>query len=650
VSAAPEGTRLFLSAFEDDVAAALDPREAWTFIARAEYHIPDAWRALAQLYGNGYPLERLWQELFRVMLGAAAARSEELRRLDHRREMAPDWFQREPSIGYVCYVDRFAGSVRGLERQLDYLEELRVTHLHLMPLLQPRPAPNDGGYAVMDYRAVDPRLGSMQDLQHLAAKLRARGISVCVDVVLNHTAREHEWARRALAGDSRYRDFYLIFPDRSLPDAYERTLTDVFPTFAPGSFTWVPELNGWVWTTFNEYQWDLNYANPDVFVAVLDTMLFLANMGVEVLRLDAVPFMWKRLGTDCQNQPEVHLLLQAYRALMRIVAPAVAFKAEAIVPHMDLVRYLGGGGWERTECDLAYHNQLMVQLWSSAASGQVALMTEALRAMPSPPSRTSWVTYVRCHDDIGWAVSDGDAAAVGLNGWSHRAFLNEFYSGRFPGSFARGELFQENAETGDARISGTAASLCGLEQSLELGDDQLVDQAIRRLLLLYSVVFSYGGTPLIYMGDELALLNDHSYEADPALADDNRWMHRPVMDWESAARRGVNGSIESRVFSGFSRLIDARRRVPALHAAGSVAPLWTDNLRVFAYARSHPRAGRFLGLANFGDHWESCDAGIAAQAGITSPRLELVSEGSLEIHNGRIQVPPLGFVWLTDSP
>jgi amylosucrase len=641
---------MLIAALEDEVTAALEPREAWAFLARTEYHFPDAQRALAQLYGADHDLALLWQEVFRVMLAAAAARSEELRRLDHRREIAPDWFQREPSIGYVCYVDRFAGTLRGLERHLDYLQELRVTLLHLMPLLHPRPAPNDGGYAVMDYRAVDPRLGSMRDLQHLAGELRARGISVCVDLVLNHTAREHEWARRALTGDRHHRDLYLTFPDRSLPDAYERTLIDVFPSFAPGSFSWVPELDAWVWTTFNDYQWDLNYANPDVFVAMFDTMLFLANMGVEVLRLDAVPFMWKRLGTDCQNQPEVHLLLQAFRALMRIVAPAVAFKAEAIVPHMHLVRYLGGGGWERTECDLAYNNQLMVQLWSSAAGRDVRLMTQALTSMPSPPSRTSWVTYVRCHDDIGWAISDGDAAAVGLNGWSHRAFLNDFYAGRFAGSFARGELFQENAATGDARISGTAASLCGLEQALELGDDLLVDQAIRRLLLLYSVVFSYGGTPLIYMGDELALRNDRGYERDPALAGDNRWMHRPTMDWQAAARRSVPESVESRIFSGFRRLIEARQCLPALHAAGSVMPLWTDNSRVFAYARYHPRAGRFLGLANFGDSPESCGAGVVARAGLLDPRPALVSEGSLEIRDGRVHLASLGFAWLVESP
>ena len=551
-------------------------------------------------------------------------------------------------VGYVCYVDRFSGSVSRLERHVEYLEELKVTYLHLMPLLQPRPAPNDGGYAVMDYRSVDPDVGSMADLEHLSHELRQRGISLCIDLVVNHTAREHAWARAARAGDPHYRNFYLSFPDRSLPDAYERTLVDVFPTFAPGSFSWVSDLQAWVWTTFNDYQWDLNYANPDVFAAMLETMLFLANRGVEVLRLDAVPFMWKRLGTDCQNQPEVHLLLQAFRALVRIVAPAVAFKAEAIVPHHHLVQYLGKGASERTECDLAYNNQLMVQLWSSLAARETALMTHALLSMPSPPGHTSWVTYIRGHDDIGWAVSDADAAAAGFDGYRHREFLNDFFAGGFPGSFARGGLFQENAATGDARISGTAASLAGLEQALDSGEGVLFEHAIRRLILVYSVVFSYGGIPLIYMGDELALRNDHTYENDPAVADDNRWMHRPHMDWNAAALRADRGTLENRVFSEFCRMIEARRRLPALHAAGSVVPLWTDNRRVFAYKRSHPRDGRFLALANFGDLPESCDGSVVAQAGLSRPQAALISDGQLELLAGRIHLPALGFIWLVE--
>ena len=179
-----------------------------------------------------------------------------------------------------------------------------------MPVLRPRPGESDGGYAVADYDEVDPRLGAMADLTALAHDLHERGMALCVDLVLNHTAREHAWAQAALAGDARYRAFYLTFPDRTLPDAYEQTVPDIFPALAPGSFTHVAELDAWVWTTFREFQWDLDYANPDVFRAMVNVLLRLANRGADVLRLDAVPFLWKELGTDCQNRPQAHRLLE----------------------------------------------------------------------------------------------------------------------------------------------------------------------------------------------------------------------------------------------------------------------------------------------------------------------------------------------------
>ena len=317
-------------AVEDEARSRLGPAEADAFLTRLETLSFDITGPLGLLYGGVTDVGKLATELVLDALDAAAARPPELRRLDRRREIDPAWFQRSRMIGYVCYADRFAGSLRGVREHLDYLVELGVSYLHLMPLLRPREGESDGGYAVADYGQVDPRVGTMDDLQALAADLHERGIALCVDLVLNHTAREHEWARKAVAGEPGYREMYLVYPDRTEPDAYERTLPEVFPDIAPGSFTEVPGL-GWVWTSFHEYQWDLNYANPAVFRAMLGTMLDLANRGIDVLRLDAAPFLWKRMGTDCQNQPEAHLLLQAFRALTRLAAPGLVLKAEAIV-------------------------------------------------------------------------------------------------------------------------------------------------------------------------------------------------------------------------------------------------------------------------------------------------------------------------------
>ena len=647
---------------ESAVRQRLGDLDADAFLARLEQLSFDIAGPLERVYGGVTDATRFATELVLDALNAAARRPAPLRLLDRRREIDPAWFQRSRMIGYVCYADRFAGSLRGVRQHLDYLGELGVTYLHLMPLLQPRDGDSDGGYAVADYGAVDPRLGSMADLEMLAAELHGRGMTLCIDLVLNHTAREHEWARKALAGDPACRDMYLIYPDRTIPDAYEATLPEVFPDTAPGSFTEVPGL-GWVWTTFHDYQWDLNYANPAVFRHMLATMLTLANRGVDVLRLDAAPFLWKRRGTDCQNQPEAHLLLQAFRALTRLAAPGLALKAEAIVGPEMLVQYLGGHDRYQPECDLAYDNQLMVMLWSTLATRDVRLAGHALSRRRPAPAPTAWVSYVRCHDDIGWAVSDADAAAVGLAGFEHRRFLNEFFAGRFPGSFARGALFQDNPVTGDARISGMAASLCGIESAVSAGDKAELTLALRRLESLYAVVFSFAGIPLIYMGDELAMANDPQWADDPAQAPDNRWMHRPRMDWVRAARRGDPASVEGRAFAALRSLSRARQELLALRSGGTTEILPTGNQSVLAYRRAHPRSAPFLSLTNFSDFSQSVDAGITARAGLRDPRLAhastAVDSGAprtrltpiepAPIEPAPIELVPWSFAWLTGS-
>ncbi|NUR08415.1 MAG: alpha-amylase, partial [Nocardioidaceae bacterium] len=504
----------------DEALATLPPHRRQTFELRLERWLPDLEAALRPLYADA---DRVRDRLVAIAARAFAGRADDLHRLDERRTLEPDWFQRPEMVGYAAYADRFAGTLRGVAERAPYLVELGVRYLHLMPLLTPRPAPNDGGYAVRDYRSVRPDLGGIDDLRPVTSALRAHGISLCLDLVLNHVAREHAWAEKARAGDAAYRDYFYVYPDRAMPDAFERTLPEVFPDFAPGSFTWDDDLDGWVWTTFNAYQWDVNWANPDVLCEYADLVCFLANQGVEVFRLDAIAFTWKRLGTNCQNQPEVHALTQALRAVARIACPAVAFKAEAIVGPQDLVAYLGTGEHHGKVSDLAYHNALMVHVWSMLASRDARLASRALQQLPTPPSTTAWITYARCHDDIGWAIGDEDAAAVGLSGHEHRRFLSDFYAGDFPGSWARGLVFQENPATGDRRISGMLASLAGLE----CGDPD----ALARILLAHALVLGFGGLPVIWSGDELALLNDPDWADEPAHADDNRWAHRPALPW-----------------------------------------------------------------------------------------------------------------------
>ncbi len=552
------------------------------FEARVHRWLPDLLDALTPLYEDP---QQVADRLVALAAAAFGTRADDLHALDLERSLAPDWFQQPGALGYAAYADRFAGTLQGVAARTPYLEQLGVTYLHLMPLLTPRPSPSDGGYAVMDYRSVREDLGTMDDLRELTSTLRAHGISLCLDLVLNHVAREHAWAAAARAGDPEKRAYFLVYDDRTVPDAYERSLPEVFPDFAPGSFTWDEELRGWVWTTFNAYQWDVNWANPDVLCEYADIILDLANHGVEVFRLDAIAFTWKRMGTSCQNQPEVHALTQALRTVVRLAAPAVVFKAEAIVGPQDLLAYLGTGTRYGKVSDLAYHNSLMVQVWSMLASRDARLAARALQALTPPPAAsTAWVTYARCHDDIGWAVSDEDAAAVGLSGHGHRAFLSDFYAGEFPGSWARGLVFQENPETGDRRISGSLASLAGVEAGDRYG--------VARVLLAHAVILGFGGLPVIWMGDELGLLNDRDWAAEPSHADDNRWVHRPRMAWpvhpEGAALE---------VYDGVRHLARVRSTLPHLHASFAAEVLDPRDPGVFLVARRHPR-GALLGAYN----------------------------------------------------
>ncbi|GBF05657.1 alpha amylase [Deinococcus aerius] len=631
-------------AFDDD-------RDADTFLLRLERYGDDLSQSLHAVYGEA--TDELLERLLEVMLHAFHARPADLRRLDEARLLRPDWLQAPEMVGYVAYADRFAGTLKGVGERLDYLEGLGVGYLHLMPLLRPREGENDGGYAVADYRAVRPDLGTMDDLSALARGLRGRGISLVLDLVLNHVAREHEWAQKARAGDPKYRDYFHIFPNRAAPDAYEMTLPEVFPDFAPGNFTWDDAAGGWVWTTFNSYQWDLNWANPDVFLEFVDIILHLANRGVEVFRLDAIAFIWKRLGTTSQNQPEVHLLTRALRAAARIVAPAVAFKAEAIVAPADLIHYLGRGVHYGKVSEMAYHNSLMVQLWSSLASRNTRLFEEALRAFPPKPTSTTWGVYVRCHDDIGWAISDEDAARAGLSGPGHRHFLSDFYSGEFPGSFARGLVFQYNPETGDRRISGSAASLAGLEEALETGDPGRIDDAVRRLLLLHAVILGFGGVPLLYMGDELAMLNDYAFEDVPEHAPDNRWVHRPRMDWALAEavraeeEEGTPHTPVARVNTGLRHLLRVRRETPHLHASIESHVLLSPDGRVLLLRREHP-LGTMVQAYNFSEDAVMLPSYVLR--GVLGDHAQDRLSGSVfSLDRPTVRLDPYRALWLTTS-
>ncbi len=588
------------------------------FEKRLAGHFPRLFCLYYQLYAQNYDFFYHLEDLLFRLLETWIERSEELKHLDKERENHPNWYQSENMVGGVCYVDLFADDINGIRSKIPYFKELGLSYLHLMPLFKVPDGENDGGYAVSSYRDVDPRLGSIEELKDLASELRKAGISLVLDLVFNHTSDEHEWALKALDGDEVYQEFYRMFPDRRMPDAYEMTMREIFPDEHPGAFTFRPEIDRWVWTTFHSYQWDLNYANPVVFNHMAEEMLFLANAGVEILRLDAVAFIWKQLGTGSENLPEAHLLIQAFNAVARIAAPSLLFKSEAIVHPDDVVKYI-----HPEECQLSYNPLIMSLLWNSLATREVQLLDQALRERYKIPNECAWVNYVRCHDDIGWTFSDEDAFRLDFNGYDHRKFLNAFYTGRFEGSFARGLPFQENPKTGDARISGTCASLAGLEKALDSETDREVELAIRRILLIHGVIMTLGGIPLIYLGDEIGILNDYEFRNDPAKAHDSRWVHRPSTDWQIVAQREDLATIPGRIYQGMQKLIKMRKSSKCF-GVNQMQIMNTENVHVLGFARIFENQ-RVLILANFSEGEQKVSANILRLYGLSQSFTDLLT-------------------------
>ena len=629
------------------------PRLESTFQNEAT-HAPAEWNAfkerlqrewerlfglLLDLYGGQYDFFYHLEELMGVAAHNWFARPSWLKELDVKREAVPAWFQSQEMVGGMCYVDLFAGTLNGLRERLPYFKKLGLTYLHLMPLFESPVGNSDGGYAVSSYRHVNPRLGTIEELAELAQEFQEHGISLVLDFVFNHTSDEHEWARRALEGDPEYEHFYFFFPDRTLPDAYERTLREIFPTVRHGSFTWRADIRQWVWTTFNSFQWDLNYTNPAVFRAMAEEMLFIANTGVEVLRLDAVAFIWKRMGTSCENQPEAHKIIQAFHSIVRIAAPAMLFKSEAIVHPNDVLSYLSP-----QECQISYNPLLMALLWESLATGEVKLLNHSMRNRFRAPRGTAWVNYLRSHDDIGWTFDDDDARWQWIDPSGHRRFLNQFYIGRFYGSFARGVPFQENPVTGDARVSGTLASLAGLEQAIQSPDKRQIELAVRRILMLYGIILSIGGIPLIYLGDEVGTLNEYSFAQDPYKAGDSRWVHRPKTDWAWQERVENDFSWpHGHIFAELVRLITLRKQQPAIYDSDTEF-VETGNGHLFGYVRHSGSQWLFV-VANFSNQMQEMDTNLLRMYGAGYRFTDHITSQTLTAERS-LRLGPYQCMWL----
>ena len=591
---------------------------------------------LKWLYCELYNADMQAYDYFVGMLYRAyQARPEALLALDEQREKNPDWYRAHDITGMLMYVKAFAGTLNGVREKLDYIQDCGVNYLHLMPLLESPEGRSDGGYAVSDFRKVQPELGTMQDLAALANDCHDRGIAVCLDFVMNHTSEDHEWAVKARAGDVTCQNRYFFYDDWTVPNEYEKTVPQVFPTTAPGNFSWCEALHKVVMTTFWPYQWDLNYANPMVFNDMTDNMLYLCNQGIDVIRLDATPYIWKTLGTTCRNLPQVHTLVRMMHMACEIVCPGTLLLGEVVMAPDKVVPYFGTV--KKPECHMLYNVTTMASIWHTVATRDVRLLRHQLEQVFALPGQYTFLNYLRCHDDIGWGLDYDFLGRFGQGEVPHKKYLNDYLTGKWPGSPARGELYNDDPRLGDARLCGTTASLCGVQTALEQGDPAALDRALTLDVALHALMFTLSGVPVLYSGDEIGQLNDDSYHADPLKAEDSRYLHRGDMDWAAAKKRGDESTPEGRVFAAIRRMEALRSEHPAFDAAAKVR-LLPDNGNSLLGIERVCGGERLLALFNFG---QFAQAGLPGEAGEFT---DLWTGDTVDAED--VLVPGGGFRWL----
>ena len=602
------------------------------FKRRLARHYDELKWLYCELYEGGIGM---FEELVKAMEQRSRERDRKLKRLDKKREEDPDWYKRNDMVGMMMYTDAFAGTLKGVKEKLDYIEECGVRCLHLMPLLDSPAVNNDGGYAVSDFTKVKESLGTMEDLKDLAEECHRRTISVCLDFVMNHTSEEHEWARRARAGEKEYQDRYFFFDNYEIPAQYEKTCPQVFPTTAPGNFTWLEDAKKYVMTTFYPYQWDLNYRNPVVFNTMVDYLLNLANHGIDVIRVDAVPYIWKELGTSCRNLPQVHTLVRMIRMICEIVCPAVLLLGEVVMEPAKVVPYFGTV--EKPECHMLYNVTTMASIWHTVATGKVSLLKHQMDVINGLPREYVFLNYLRCHDDIGWGLEYDWLRKESMEEVPHKRFLSDYFTGKWPGSMARGELYNDDPSSGDARLCGTTASLCGLEGALETGNQEAEEKAVACDQMLHAFMMTLSGIPMLYSGDEIGQLNDYSYRNDPAKAADSRYVHRGKFHWEMAAKRTEKGTVQQRLFSGIRRLEEIRKKLPVFLNAAAVRTADTGDPAVLCLIRELD-GEKLAAIFNF--------SGEEKTAYINEPGTyrDLLSEEDLEGVN--VPMGPYGARWM----
>lgn len=571
--------------------------EDQVFRKRLDKHYDELKWLYIELYGDYDMLSELCDHLYRLYM----ERDEDLKRRDEERVYKPDWFKESDMLGMMMYIDNFAGNISGVREKIPYLLDANVNCIHLMPFLDSPMEHSDGGYAVRDYRKVREDLGDMDDLRTLAYECHEKGINLCMDFVMNHTSDEHQWALRARSGEKEYMDRYFFFDSYDIPARFEETVPEVFPTTAPGNFTYLPDMDKYVMTTFYPYQWDLNYRNPRVFNEMMYSFLFLANLGMDIIRIDAVPYIWKELGTNCRNLPRVHTIVRLMRLIVEIVCPGVALLGEVVMEPERVVPYFGTE--EKPECHMLYNVTTMATLWHTVATKDARLLKNQIGKVLILPDKYTFLNYVRCHDDIGWGLDYDFLRRYGMEEVPHKRFLNDYFTGRFSGSTSAGELYNDDPVSGDARLCGTCASLCGIESALENGcstDYESLKEAVRKHITLHAFILTLPGMPMLYSGDEVGQLNDYSYKEMPEKCADSRFLHRGKFNWNLAEKKGDVTSVQGMIFSELKRLEELRSSLPEFCKCTGVRAVDYPNPHIIWIVRESAE-GELHAVFNFGD-------------------------------------------------
>ncbi|WP_339836150.1 alpha-amylase family protein [uncultured Maribacter sp.] len=575
----------------------------------------------------------------------------ELKKQDIERLNSGNWYQSEKMVGMQLYVDRFNKNINGLKEKLPYFENLGINFLHLMPITTRPSGENDGGYAVNSYHEIDSKYGSKDDFLALAKTAREKKIFLMLDFVVNHTSDEFEWAQKAKKGSAKYQDYYYTFHDRYIPDEFEKTLPEIFPQSAPGNFTYNEEMDKWVMTCFNNYQWDLNYKNPEVFIEMLGNLMALANLGVDVIRFDALAFLWKKLGTLSQNLPEAHTLISLFRMCLQVIAPGVILLAEAIVAPRNIIKYFGEDMIEGNECEVAYNASLMALLWNSVATKKASLMHKSLTEIPDKPGDATWINYIRCHDDIGLGYDDDFVRAMGFDPTAHKRFILNYYCGKLAWSPAKGLMFMYNPKNGDGRITGSAASLLGLETALEQKNKNIIDYAISKILMMHGIILTYGGIPMIYAGDEIGTLNDYTYEQNDDHINDNRWVNRPMHNWDVVSElKTTDDSPSVIIYQGLKNMIRLRKEYDVFKDSNDVKIHGCPNQHVFVYQRTNGSESIWI-LSNFNEVSETLDIGWLLSIGIFTDKnsKDLLTGKSIELIHNELPLKPYQQLWIMNN-